>query len=173
MNFKLKSLIIIGLLLIIGIGAVSAHEIDSANYTSSDNVLISSNENLNHEMDDGTLKDSSLISNDNLNQEMDDGALKDSSLISEDCLNQENDVGIPEDISSVSEDVSVEETIDEQYCEILQDEESDIIEVSNWDELQYYCALKDKDYTLKLKDNTNFYPTKTTDSNYQIRFTIM
>ena len=169
MNFKLKSLIIIGLLLIIGIGAVSAHEIDSANYTSSDNVLISSNENLNHEMDDGTLKDSSLISNDNLNQEMDDGALKDSSLISEDCLNQENDVGIPEDISSVSEDVSVEETIDEQYCEILQDEESDIIEVSNWDELQYYCALKDKDYTLKLKDNTNFYPTKTTDSNYQIK----
>ncbi|WP_330009673.1 Ig-like domain repeat protein [Methanobrevibacter sp.] len=45
----------------------------------------------------------------------------------------------------------------------------DVIVVNNWDELQYYCSLKDKDYTLKLKDNTNFYPTKTWDSNYQIK----
>ena len=48
-------------------------------------------------------------------------------------------------------------------------EVDDVIVVNNWDELQYYCSLKDKDYTLKLKDNTNFYPTKTADSNYQIR----
>ena len=45
----------------------------------------------------------------------------------------------------------------------------DTIIVNNWDELQYYCSLKDKDYTLKLKDNTNFYPTKPSDSNYQIK----
>ena len=47
--------------------------------------------------------------------------------------------------------------------------DDDTIVVENWDELQYYCSLKDKDYTLKLKDNTNFYPTKTWDSNYQIK----
>ena len=28
----------------------------------------------------------------------------------------------------------------------------DVIEVDSWAELQYYCSLKDKDYTLKLKD---------------------
>ena len=48
-------------------------------------------------------------------------------------------------------------------------ESDDVIVVNNWDELQYYCSFKDKDYTLKLKDNTNFYPTKTGDSNYQIK----
>mgnify|MGYP003297191725 CR=1 FL=1 len=48
-------------------------------------------------------------------------------------------------------------------------EDDDVIVVENWDELQYYCSLKDKDYTLKLKDNTNFYPTRTSDSNYQIK----
>ncbi len=36
---------------------------------------------------------------------------------------------------------------------------NEIITVNNWDELQYYCAQTDKDYTLKLKENTNFYPT--------------
>ena len=36
---------------------------------------------------------------------------------------------------------------------------NDIIVVNNWDELQYYCTQTDKDYTLKLKENTNFYPT--------------
>ena len=52
----------------------------------------------------------------------------------------------------------------------LQSSESDdVIVVNNWDELQYYCSLKDNDYTLKLKDNTNFYPTRTSDSNYQIK----
>lgn len=35
----------------------------------------------------------------------------------------------------------------------------DIITVNDWDELQYYCSLTDNDYTLKLKENTNFYPT--------------
>ena len=49
------------------------------------------------------------------------------------------------------------------------DYESDIIVVNNWDELQYYCSLTDKDYTLKLKENTNFYPTNLMDSNCQIK----
>ena len=108
MNFKIKSLIIFGLLiLIIGISNASAEEIDNINDTLSD--------------------DAPIISNDVLNQE------------------------------EINDDSS------------LQDSESDIIEVENWDELQYYCSLKDKDYTLKLKDNTNFYPKSTSDSNYQIK----
>ena len=111
MNLKIKSLVIIGLLLlIVGIGTVSANEIDDVNNTVSD--------------------DAPIIQNDVLSQE---------------------------------------EIITDSSKEVLQDSESDVIEVSNWDELQYYCSLKDKDYTLKLKDNTNFYPTKTGDSNYQIK----
>ena len=43
-----------------------------------------------------------------------------------------------------------------------------MIIVNNWDELQYYCSLTDKDYTLKLKENTNFYPDPT-DFNSQIK----
>ncbi|PWB87997.1 Ig-like domain repeat protein [Methanobrevibacter thaueri] len=111
MNFRIKSLVIIGLLLlIVGISTVSAEDIDNVNNTVSD--------------------DTPIISNDVLSQE---------------------------------------KIITDSSHEVLQDSESDVIEVSNWDELQYYCSLKDKDYTLKLKDNTNFYPTKTSDSNYQIK----
>ena len=45
----------------------------------------------------------------------------------------------------------------------------DPIIVNDWDELQYYCAQTDKDYTLKLKENTNFYPNNPNDANYQIK----
>ena len=47
-------------------------------------------------------------------------------------------------------------------------EESGEIIVENWDDLQYYCSQNDKDYTLKLKENTNYYPTDVSDSNCQI-----
>ena len=47
-------------------------------------------------------------------------------------------------------------------------ESNDEIIVENWDDLQYYSSLTDKDYTLKLKENTNYYPTDVSDSNYQI-----
>ena len=53
--------------------------------------------------------------------------------------------------------------------EPIQDDGLDEIIVNNWDELQYYCSLTDKDYTLRLKENTNFYPTDIHDSNYQIK----
>ena len=51
--------------------------------------------------------------------------------------------------------------------ELLKDD-SEIITVNNWDELQYYCSLTDKDYTLKLKENTNYYPIDYYDKNCQI-----
>lgn len=57
----------------------------------------------------------------------------------------------------------------DDFQEPLKDEKSDVIVVSNWDELQYYCSLKDNDYTLMLKENTSFYPTDPNDSNYQIK----
>ena len=62
--------------------------------------------------------------------------------------------------SIVSTDFSLDE---------LKTEGSDEIIVNDWNELQYYCSLEDKDYTLRLKENTNFYPTSPTDSNYQIK----
>jgi hypothetical protein len=45
----------------------------------------------------------------------------------------------------------------------------DVIVVNDWDELQYYCGQSDKDYTLKLKENTNYYPTHFEDANQQIK----
>ena len=60
-------------------------------------------------------------------------------------------------------------TIESDYHQeaLTAGESDDVIVVSTWDELQYYCSLKDQDYTLKLKDNTSFYPTDPNDSNYQ------
>ena len=46
---------------------------------------------------------------------------------------------------------------------------NEIIVVNDWDELQYYCAQTDKDYTLKLKENTYFYPTDPHNPSYQIK----
>ena len=46
---------------------------------------------------------------------------------------------------------------------------AEYIVVNNWDELQYYCAQTDKDYILKLKENTNFYPTDPHNPSYQIK----
>jgi len=53
--------------------------------------------------------------------------------------------------------------------EVIQSGE-DVIVVNDWNELQYYCAQTDKDYILKLKENTNFYPSKMNDANQQIKF---
>ncbi len=64
------------------------------------------------------------------------------------------------DFSIVSSDSSLDE---------LKTEKSDEIVVNDWNELQYYCSLEDKDYTLRLKENTNFYPDNPTDSNCQIK----
>ena len=56
------------------------------------------------------------------------------------------------------------------YQENLQNDGSDdAIIVNDWDELQYYCAQTDKDYTLKLKENTNFYPTNPNNPSFQIK----
>ena len=46
---------------------------------------------------------------------------------------------------------------------------SDEITVEDWDDLQEYCSKSDKNYVLKLKENTNYYPTDLKDSSYQIQ----
>ena len=93
-----------------------------------------------------------------------------------------NSVSAVEDTNttSIQEDSSLEINDEVNSCEneklenslspeLIQTEESEEIIVNNWDELQYYCSLSDKDYTLRLKENTNFYPTNPMDSNYQIK----
>ena len=98
-------------------------------------------------------------------------------------INENNfneDIKLTQDISSNDVNNDSEDNLNIDSLEINKennildsnqnsDNESDIIIVNNWDELQYYCSLTDKDYTLKLKENTNFYPTNLMDSNCQIK----
>ena len=78
--------------------------------------------------------------------------------------------------AAVSEDISVVQEIEssdsEELDSSLDDSElqttSEEITVNDWNDLQYYCSLTDKDYVLKLKENTNYYPDSVSDSNYQI-----
>ena len=62
-----------------------------------------------------------------------------------------------------------EEVLTDEYNEkeILSLESDEII-VNNWEELQYYCSLSDKDYSLILKEDTNFYPSNPSSSTNQI-----
>lgn len=124
MDFKTKSFMLVLLLLIVGIGSVSASDIGGANNTMCSDISTTPNNDL---CSDNVL------------------------TISVDDFQGEN--------HSKSSDSQ----------ELLGDGESDMIVVENWDELQYYCSLKDDDYTLKLKENTSFYPTNPNDSNYQIK----
>ena len=57
-----------------------------------------------------------------------------------------------------------------ENTDVLKTTDDDEIVVNDWNELQYYCAQTDKDYTLKLKENTNFYPSDIGDENQQIKF---
>ena len=131
MNFKINSFILIFLLLIIGIGAVSASEVNDDNITLSENI--------------------SSVPNDDLYQ-CDVLSIDSDDFQKEDDGNYQND-----------------ELKSSDFQEELEDTGSEVIVVENWDELQYYCSLKDNDYTLKLKENTSFYPTNPSDSNYQIK----
>ena len=47
-------------------------------------------------------------------------------------------------------------------------EDSDEIIVNDWDDLKYYCSLSDKNYNLKLKENTNYYPSNPNSEEDQI-----
>jgi 5-hydroxyisourate hydrolase-like protein (transthyretin family) len=47
---------------------------------------------------------------------------------------------------------------------------SDEIEVETWEDIRYYSSLTDKNYILKLKANTNYYPNDASSSDCQIIF---
>ena len=80
----------------------------------------------------------------------------------------EMNVTLTEDISAIelNEIDSVE--IDNDGV-LSKSEDCDEIVVNDWGELQYYCSLSDKDYTLKLKEDTNFYPSNHKSSSNQIK----
>ena len=66
-------------------------------------------------------------------------------------------------------------TSDEEYLQkssensLKASDSKDVIVVNDWEELQFYCAQTDRDYTLKLKEDTNFYPTDPHNPSYQIK----
>ncbi|MBQ7928174.1 MAG: Ig-like domain repeat protein [Methanobrevibacter sp.] len=86
--------------------------------------------------------------------------------------NEGLDINQTSDELAVSIDLNTSKTnhvsLEATNNDIVTEGESSEITVENWDDLQYYCSLDDKDYTLKLKENTNYYPTNVSDSNYQI-----
>lgn len=54
--------------------------------------------------------------------------------------------------------------------DLISSSESGEIEVESWEDIQYYSSLNDRNYTLKLKENTNYYPTDVTSPDSQIIF---
>ena len=82
------------------------------------------------------------------------------------------------DVNQTADDVSIDLNQDNYNYDLLKstsegtvfDETSDEIVVENWEDLQYYSSLNDKNYVLKLKENTNYYPNDPTDSSNQILF---
>lgn len=75
-----------------------------------------------------------------------------------------------DNIDCVDDDINLKDSnvLQVSSQEVIQSDD-EIIVVNDWDELQYYCAQTDKDYTLKLKENTNFYPTDPHNPSYQIK----
>ncbi len=82
----------------------------------------------------------------------------------------ESPIETVDNIDCVNKDINLNDSnvLQTSSQEVIQSGE-DVIVVNDWNELQYYCAQKDKDYTLKLKENTNFYPSDVNDANQQIK----
>ena len=82
----------------------------------------------------------------------------------------ESSIDSLDNIECVDEDINLKDSnvLQVSSQEVIQSDE-DVIVVNDWDELQYYCAQIDKDYTLKLKENTNYYPTDPHNPSYQIK----
>lgn len=84
-------------------------------------------------------------------------------------VNQTGEVlSVNADLNQDFEDGLCEDTLQSTSEEVVADDDSEPIVVEDWDDLQYYCSLEDKDYVVKLKENTNYYPTDVSDANYQI-----
>ena len=66
--------------------------------------------------------------------------------------------------------LTIEQNDDVIEDTVLVSQKSSEIEVDNWDDIQYYASLSDKNYVLKLKENTNYYPTNVASTDSQIIF---
>ena len=152
-----KYLILILFVLFLGMGVVSANSIvDDANVTS-----ISVESSI-EPMDGDDYIDENIEESNTLQ-------------VSSHNLFQSSDVNVP--LLSVESQIPVVDDEDNlEGSDALQvssqdslQSNDDVIVVNNWEELQYYCSLTDKDYTLKLKENTNFYPTDLDKISYQIK----
>ena len=142
------------LVLFLSIGIVSANEINDVNVTS-----ISDESQIEVEFvafDENNFEDSNVLQV----SSQDSVQTSDVNVTSANDESQINNVeGNNFEDSSVLQ-VSFQDSL--QYTE-------NIIVVNNWEELQYYCTQTDKDYTLKLKENTNFYPIDPSSSSCQIK----
>ena len=72
----------------------------------------------------------------------------------------------------VSDDYQIEpdNILKSNDVDSIYNEESGEIEVENWEDIQYYASLNDKNYVLKLKENTNYYPSNPQSTDSQIIF---
>lgn len=87
------------------------------------------------------------------------------------AVNDESPMALVDDINCVDEyNIDDSNVLQVSSQDVSKSNEDDVIVVNNWEELQYYCGQTDKDYTLKLKENTNFYPSDANDANQQIKF---
>ncbi len=82
-------------------------------------------------------------------------------------VNASKDVDFNQTADTLSFDLN-QSSLKTNFEDNIMEESSDEVIVNNWDELQYYCSLDDKNYTLKLKEHTNYYPSDVSDSNGQI-----
>ena len=75
------------------------------------------------------------------------------------------------DLNQTTDVLSVDlnqSSLESDFEDAIVEESSDAVIVNDWEDLQYYCSLSVKDYTLKLKENTNYYPSDVKDPNCQI-----
>lgn len=79
---------------------------------------------------------------------------------------EDNDVN--QTLDDCSADVELNQSLLQSYDDEQTIQESDEIVVNDWGDLQYYCSLSDNDYTLRLKEDTNYYPVDPGDSGNQI-----
>ncbi|MDO5815702.1 MAG: hypothetical protein Q4Q18_08680, partial [Methanobrevibacter sp.] len=72
------------------------------------------------------------------------------------------------DANDLNSTVSQDNQLIDDSVVISQD--SSEIEVNDWEDIQYYASLNDKNYILKLKEHTNYYPKNPTSIDNQIIF---
>lgn len=82
-------------------------------------------------------------------------------------VNASDDFGFNQTADTLSVDLNLTSSESNFEDNIIEESSNEVI-VNDWEDLQYYCSLNDNDYTLKLKENTNYYPSDVSDSNGQI-----